>query len=108
MSRPSEELLNPLWAATLDEINVDVLRERVVITAHALDGDDVTRYVLECVDAKDMRYERGDREHDWEYVEISEAHLRLTAGGRFEVELEFWVPGCQMTLDVGDVTLQVG
>ena len=108
MSGPNEELLNPLWAATLDEINLDVLRERVVIRAHALDGADVTHYVLECIDVEEIRYTRGDREHDWEYVEISEASIRRIAEGRFEIELEFWVPGCQMTLNVGDITLQVG
>jgi len=108
MSQPTEELLNPLWTAILDEINVDLLHERMVIRAHALDGGDVTHHILECLDVKEVRYARGDRAHDWEYVEISEANLRQTDEGRFEVELEFWVPGCQMTIDAGDLKLSVG
>ena len=107
MPGPVENLLDPLWAATLDDVAIDLCHQRVVITAHALDGDKHTDYVLECDDVRGIRYVGGDRGNDWNYVEITEAEIERVAEGRLEVRFEFWVPGCEMILNARDVRLDI-
>lgn len=97
--------LDSLWASTLDEIRVDILRREVKIQAHALDGDTLTRYLLECRGVRFLRYEDVS-DLEWEYIEITEAEAEQEHGTELiDLRLEFWVSECELRMKATEVEL---
>jgi len=50
------ELLDPLWASTLDRVEIDLPRHSLVIEAHVLDKGTTSHYRLECFGITDFHY----------------------------------------------------
>jgi hypothetical protein len=98
-------LLDSLWASTLDEIRIDILRREVQIQAHAQDGDILTMYLLQCRGVRFLRYEDAS-DLEWEYIEITEAEAEQEQGAELtDLRLEFWVSECELRIKATEVEL---
>ena len=101
------DLLDPLWASTLDRIDLDLPRHSVVIEAHAVDQGTTTRYQLECAGMTDFYYANEDfNVEPWAYASIEEAELTEMSDGRVQVRLELWIPEWTLTVTATDVQLR--
>jgi hypothetical protein len=98
------DLLDPLWASTLDRIQLDALDRSLQITAHAIDRGMCTRYLVVCKGVSEIRYTRGPS-CDWEFVEISEAEVSELPGGVFRIRVELWAPENEMIVIAEEVVV---
>jgi hypothetical protein len=102
------DLLDPLWASTLDRIEIDLPRHSLVIEAHALDKGTTSHYRLECSGITDFHYANEDLNVEpWDYTEISEAELAKSADDRLQVRLELWAPDNEVWITAADVQLRI-
>jgi hypothetical protein len=100
--------LDPLWAATLDAIEVDLLQGTIAIGAHAVDDGRKTTYGLECVGVTAFSYTDPNRNlHAWPYVEITSAELGKRDDGRLEVALCLWDDEREFSILCEDVRLGI-
>jgi hypothetical protein len=77
-----------LWGGTLLDLQLDLLRRSVNLVVRVNDGR-VTDCEVRLSGVTDLRIERPDP-NQWDYVEVSEVHVRSASTGQL-VELLFWV-----------------
>lgn len=104
-TRPSHSL-DPLWASTLEKLEVDPLARVVRLHAHAQDSGAITKYLLTARGVKDFRYSNHAKTFDWPYVEISSVETQSKGPQEIQVRLELWEDECEIVLIASEVVLQ--
>jgi hypothetical protein len=100
-------LLDALWASTLESIQIDLAQRAVTISAHALDAGETTSFRLECLGVGAFSYVDPEPPSEaWDYAEITSAELRERDDGQLEIAMCFWLEEREFTLLCEDVRFE--
>jgi hypothetical protein len=83
---------NPLWAGTLDNVEVDLLRQRVVMSLHVTGkSESLSRrdYTLDLEDVSDFHW-FSSIPGPWTYAEATEVHVSELPNEEILVEIMLW------------------
>jgi hypothetical protein len=102
------DLLDPLWASTLDAVEIDLPSNAVGFSAHAEDGGKTTRYRLDCLGVSRFGYVDPEANlKSWPHAEITSAQLSKREDGGLEVVLCFWDDEREFTVLCQDARFEV-
>lgn len=90
-----------LWAAILDEVAFNVVKQSVTIRAH-VEGSSPSDHVLRVADVSVLRF-TNSIPGPWNYAEITECRVNRV-GGVVEVELVLWADECRLEISGSQAT----
>lgn len=81
--------LDALWGAILDRIDLDVVRQVLVLTIRVSSASGETIHTVECSGLMELRF-FSSIPGPWEYAEITEIHANVTPSGACQIEIVLW------------------
>lgn len=82
-------MLDALWGATLDRIDLDVVRQVLILTIRARSSSGDRFYTLDCSGLLELRF-FSSIPGPWDYAEVTEIHAHVTPSGAHQIEIVLW------------------
>jgi hypothetical protein len=98
---------HPLWGATLDSLEIDLLGQRIVMKLHIEDSSlthPLQYHILELREVSEFRW-HNSIPGPWNYVEVTEIYVRPAADDTKRVSMMLWSEDAGLSMAAKSVLL---